>query len=99
MCGISIVNHKYRYSTGCYMLCGVVITLLLVCLLIGVFLALLFCLLTSMLLEGSSGDEFRVIKTLFSADMLVGDAPRGATEAGGLGERTLGMEGRMNSLS
>ena len=50
-------------------------------------------------MEGSGGNEFRVIKTLFSADMLVGDAPRGATEAGGLGERTLGIEGRMNSLS
>ena len=70
------------------MLCGVVITLLLVCLLIGVVLALLLCLLTSRLMEGSGGNEFRVIKTLFSADMLVGDAPRGTTEAGGLGERT-----------
>ena len=45
------------------------------------------------------GNGFRVIKILFSADMLVGDAPRGATEAGGLGERILGTEGRMNSLS
>ena len=50
-------------------------------------------------MECSGGYSFRVIRTLFSADMLVGDAPRGATEAGGLGERTLGLEGRMNSLS
>ena len=50
-------------------------------------------------MEFSGGNNFRVIKTLFSADMLVGDAPRGATEVGGLGERTLGIEGGMNSLS
>ena len=50
-------------------------------------------------MECSGRNNFRVIKTLFSADMLVGDALRGATEAGGLGERTLGIEGRMNSLS
>ena len=28
-------------------------------------------------MEGSNGNELRVIKTLFSADMLVGDTPRG----------------------
>lgn len=39
-------------------------------------------------MEGSNGNELRVIKTLFSADMLVGDTPRGTTEGGGLGERT-----------
>ena len=50
-------------------------------------------------MECSGGNKFRVVKTLFSADMLVGDAPRGATEVGGLGERILGTEGRMNSLS
>ena len=41
-------------------------------------------------MEGSNGNELRVIKTLFSADMLVGDAPRGATEAGGIRKSTLG---------
>ena len=50
-------------------------------------------------MEGSNGNELRVIKTLFSADMLVEDAPRRATEARVLGERTLGIEGRINSLS
>lgn len=82
------MKHKYGYKTGCYMLCGVVITLLLVCLLIGVVLALLLCLLTSRLMEGLGGNRCNIITTLFSADMLVGDAPRGTTEGGGLGERT-----------
>ena len=50
-------------------------------------------------MEGSSGNELHVIKTLFRADMLVGDASRGTTEGGGLSERTSSVDGGMNSLS
>lgn len=44
-------------------------------------------------MEGSGGNKYQVIKTLFRANVLVGDAPRRATEVGGFGERTLGIEG------
>ena len=50
-------------------------------------------------MEGSGGNTYHIIKTLYSTDVLVRDAPSGATVVGGLGERTLGIEGGMNSLS
>ena len=50
-------------------------------------------------MEGSGGNKCNVIKRLYSTDVLVGDASKGATEARGLGERTLGIEVGINSLS
>ena len=50
-------------------------------------------------MEGSNGNELCVIKTLFSAHMLVGNASRGAIEVSGLRERTFGIEGGVNFFS
>ena len=74
VCGKGIVKYRYGYSTGLLyvMWCGYNTTISLSADWCG-----LSSIVMSRVMEGSGGNKCNVIKTLFSADVLVEDASKG----------------------
>ena len=74
VCSIGIKKYRYGYSTGLLyvMWCGYNTTISLSADWCG-----LSTIVMSREMEGSSGNKCNVIKTLFSADVLVEDASKG----------------------